>query len=354
MLPLEVLEQAASEMTDFGGTGQSVMEMRHRSADYKPIIEGAQALIRELMGVPDNYKVLFLQGGASLQFAMAPLNLAPPASDGKRRSAGYANTGVWAQKAIQEGSKYVDVHVTASSEDKNFTYIPVVPPVDSSYAYYHICLNNTIFGTKWPAAPAGIGAATPLIADISSCILSEPLDVSRFGMVYAGAQKNLGPAGCTVVILRDDLLRYPPAPDVPVMLRYDTHIKDGSMYNTPPCYAIYMMGLVLAWLKKQGGARGIGQANAQKAAMLYDFLDNSRLFKPVITDRASRSIMNITFITGDADTDSLCVRQAAKAGLVNLAGHRLTGGLRASLYNAMPLEGVKALVRFLQTFEREH
>lgn len=345
MLPQQVLERAAAEMLDANGSGQSVMEMSHRSKDFKPIIDGAEALLRELMGIPDNYKVLFLQGGASLQFSMIPLNLGASAA-GKRR-ASYVDTGVWAGKAAEEAAKYLDARVVASSKDRSYAYIPAAPAADPNDAYYHITWNNTIVGTRWSAIPDT--GAVPLVADISSCILSEPLDVSRFGLLYAGAQKNLGPAGVTVVIIRDDLIGTA-ASETPTMLRYDIHAKEGSMYNTPPCYAVYVLGLVLQWMKANGGVEAMAARNRQKAAMLYEYLDSSKLFRAPV-DREYRSLMNVPFVIGDADMEARCVKEAAVAGLVNLAGHRLVGGLRASIYNAMPAEGVAALVDFLKRFE---
>ena len=348
MLPLPVLERAAAEMTDVNGSGQSVMEMSHRSKDYKPIIENAEALLRELMGIPSNYRVLFLQGGASLQFSMIALNLGAPLN-GVRRRASYVDTGVWAGKAAEEASKYLDAKIVASSKDKSYSYIPAAPAFDPADAYYHITLNNTIVGTVWNSIPDT--GSVPLVADISSCILSEPLDVSRFGLLYAGAQKNLGPAGVTVVIIRDDLIGKH-APETPTMLRYDIHAKDGSMYNTPPCYAIYVIGLVLEWMKAKGGIEAMAKLNREKAAILYDYLDSSALFRsPVVKE--FRSLMNVPFVTGDADQEAVCVKAAASEGLVNLAGHRLVGGLRASIYNAMPKEGVSSLVDFLKRFEKK-
>ncbi len=349
MLPLPVLERAAAEMTDANGSGQSVMEMSHRSKDYKPIIEGAEALLREVMGIPSNYKVLFLQGGASLQFSMIPLNLGAPVG-GARRRASFVDTGVWAGKAAEEASKYLDAKVVASSKDKGYTYIPAAPAADSADAYYHITHNNTIVGTKWSELPET--GEVPLVADISSNILSEPLDVSKFALLYAGAQKNLGPAGVTVVVVRDDLIGKH-APETPTMLRYDIQAKEGSMYNTPPCYSIYILGLVLEWMKASGGVEAMGARNREKAAILYDYLDSSKLFRSPV-EKKYRSLMNVPFVAGDADLEAACVKEAAAEGLVNLAGHRLVGGLRASIYNAMPAEGVAALVDFLKRFEAKN
>jgi phosphoserine aminotransferase len=339
-------------MTDTNGTGQSVMEMSHRSKDFKPIIDKTEALLRELMGIPSNYKVLFLQGGASLQFSMVPLNLAAGDVPGQGKKAVYIDTGVWADKAAKEASKYAAVEVKASSKDKAYTYIPEAPAACAGDAYYHITLNNTIVGTKWDKLP-GTGSV-PLVADISSCILSEPLDVSRFGILYAGAQKNLGPAGTTVVIIREDLIGHAPS-WVPVMLRYDTHAGEGSMYNTPPCYGIYIIGLVLEWIKGLGGLDAITKLNREKAGMFYDFLDSSKMFYSPV-EKPFRSLMNIPFVTmaGDdakkTEQETRFVKEAAAAGLINLAGHRLVGGMRASIYNAMPVDGVKALIEFMKKF----
>jgi phosphoserine aminotransferase len=356
-LPLPVLERAAAEMTDACGSGQSVMEMSHRSKAFKGIIEKTEALLRELMDIPPNYKVLFLQGGASLQFAMVPLNLAAaasPADGGPRKRAVYVETGVWAKKAAAEAAKYADVAVPASSKDRAYSYIPEAPVPDPAAAYYHITLNNTIVGTKWAKLPE-LPGTVPLVSDISSCILSEPLDVSRFGILYAGAQKNLGPAGTTVVIVREDLIGRAPG-WTPVMLRYETHATEGSMYNTPPCYGIYVIGLVLEWLKGLGGVKAMADRNREKAALFYRYLDGSGLFRSPV-EEPFRSLMNIPFTasvedeTRRKDLEDRFVSEAAAAGLVNLAGHRLVGGMRASIYNAMPLEGVKALIAFMERFE---
>jgi len=354
VLEKAVLEKAAAEMTDTNGTGQSVMEMSHRSKDFKPIIEKTEALLRELMGIPGNYKVLFLQGGASLQFSMIPLNLAAGDMPGQGKKASYVDTGIWSDKAIKEASKYAAVEVKASSKDKAYTYIPDAPAPSADDAYYHITLNNTIVGTKWDKLPNT--GSVPLIADASSCILSEPLDVSKFGLIYAGAQKNLGPAGTTLVIIREDLIKK--TPDwVPVMLRYDTHAGEGSMYNTPPCYGIYIIGLVLDWLKKLGGVEAIGKLNREKAKLFYDYLDSSNLFYSPV-QKEFRSLMNIPFVTTEQDEakkteiETRFVKEAAAAGLINLAGHRLVGGMRASIYNAMPIEGVKELISFMDKFKK--
>ena len=350
-LPLEVLERAAAEMCDANGSGQSVMEMSHRSKDFKPIIERAESLLRELMGIPANYRVLFLQGGASLQFTMVPMNLA---AGSPCRKAAFVDTGVWSDKAIKEAKKLVPVEVRASSKDRAYSYIPKAPAAGADDAYYHITLNNTIVGTKWAEIPDTAGV--PLVADISSCILSEPLDVSRFGLLYAGAQKNLGPAGVTVVIIRDDLIGH--APDsTPSMLRYDVMAEEGSMYNTPPCFAIYVVSLVLEWLRKLGGVGEIARMNVEKAGLLYRHLENSKLFASPV-EKPFRSLMNIPFVAkidDDAkrtELETRFVKEAAAKGLVNLAGHRLVGGMRASVYNAMPADGVRALISFMEEFEK--
>jgi len=352
-LPLPVLEKAAAEMTDTNGTGQSVMEMSHRSKDFKPIIEKTEALLRELMGIPSNYKVLFLQGGASLQFSMIPLNLAAGGAPGGGKKCSYIDTGIWADKAAKEAAKYAAVDVRASSKDKAYTYIPAPPAPAADDAYYHITLNNTIVGTKWDKLPDT--GSVPLVSDISSCILSEPLDVGKFGILYAGAQKNLGPAGTTVVIVHEDLIGK--APEwTPLLLRYDIHAAEGSMYNTPPCYGIYIIGLVLEWLKNLGGVEAMGKINREKAGLLYDYLENSKMFYSPV-DKQYRSLMNIPFIPNEQDEakkgeiEKRFVKEAAAAGLINLAGHRLVGGMRASIYNAMPLDGVKALIGFMKKFE---
>jgi len=353
-LPVAVLEKAAAEMCDANGTGQSVMEMSHRSKDFKPIFEKTEALLRELMGIPSNYKVLFLQGGASLQFSMIPLNLAmAPGAEGKK--AVYIDTGIWSDKAIKEAQKFAafEVDVRASSKDRSYTYIPDAPAATPGDSYYHITLNNTIVGTKWADIPDT--GDVPLIADVSSCILSEPLDVSKFGLLYAGAQKNLGPAGVTLVIIREDLIGHA-RPNTPSTLRYDVLAKENSMYNTPPCFAIYMVGLVLEWLKNLGGVPAIAKINQEKADLLYRYLDNSKLFSAPV-EKPFRSLMNIPFVPKvedeekRAELETRFVKEAVAADLVNLAGHRLVGGMRASIYNAMPMDGVKALIRFMEKFE---
>jgi phosphoserine aminotransferase len=329
------------------------MEMSHRSKDFKPIIEKTESLLRGLMGIPANYKVLFLQGGASLQFSMVPLNLAAGDAPGKGKKAAYIDTGIWSDKAIKEAAKYISVEVRASSKDKAYTYIPDAPAPASDDAYYHITQNNTIVGTKWDKTPDT--GSVPLISDASSCILSEPLDVSKFGILYAGAQKNLGPAGTTVVIIREDLIGH--APEwTPAMLRYDIHAAEGSMYNTPPCYGIYIIGLVLDWVKQLGGVEAVARLNREKADMFYDYLDNSKMFYSPV-EKKYRSLMNIPFIPKEKDEakkgeiETRFVKEAAAVGLLNLAGHRLVGGMRASIYNAMPIEGVKALIDFMKKFE---
>ncbi len=349
MLPQAVLEKAASEMLDYQGSGQSVMEMSHRSKTYQAIIDEAEALLREVLNIPDNYKVLFLQGGGSTQFAMIPLNLK------KNGKADYVITGQWAKKAAAEARKYLDVNVVASSADTTFTYIPKLDPATFSKDadYFYICLNNTIYGTHYSPEQLPDTGDIPLVTDASSCILSEPMDVSKFGLIFAGAQKNMGPAGVTVVIIRDDLIREVPE-TVPTMLTYKTHADNGSMYNTPPCYSIYMVKLVLEWLKNDiGGVEKMHEINKAKAAKLYEFLDNSKLFKGTV-EKDSRSLMNVPFVTGDKDLDAKFVAEAAKAGLVNLKGHRTVGGMRASIYNAMPMEGVDALIDFMKKFEAEN
>jgi phosphoserine aminotransferase len=353
-LPLSVLEKAASEMTDTNGTGQSVMEMSHRSRDFKPIIEKTEALLRELMGIPSNYKVLFLQGGASLQFSMIPLNLAAGEQGAAKKRAAYVETGVWARKAAEEASKYVEAATLACSGDRSYTYIPEAPAPDPEDAYYHITLNNTIVGTKWAVLPET--GKVPLAADISSCILSEPLDVSKFGILYAGAQKNLGPAGTTVVIIREDLIGHAPS-WTPALLRYDIHAGEASMYNTPPCYGIYVIGLVLEWLKARGGVEAMAGINREKAELFYGYLESSPNFRSPV-EKPFRSLMNIPFVPGEADPErrsaleTRFLRESTAAGLVNLAGHRLVGGMRASIYNAMPIDGVRALIRFMEKFDK--
>ena len=348
MLPEAVLEKAAAEMLDYEGSGQSVMEMSHRSKVYQSIIDKTEALLREIMNIPENYKVLFLQGGASSQFAMVPMNLMT--GSGK---ADYIVTGQWAKKAFKEAARYGDAKAVASSEDKTFSYIPKLtkenfrPDAD----YVHICMNNTIYGTVYKDLPDT--GDVPLVADISSCVLSEPIDVTKFGVLYAGAQKNMAPSGVTVVIVREDLIGK--AMDItPTMFNYQTHADNGSMFNTPPCYTIYVMKLVLEWIKENfGGLEKMKELNEKKAALLYDFLDNSKLFKGTVVPE-DRSLMNVPFITGNDELDAKFVKESTAAGFVNLKGHRSVGGMRASIYNAMPVEGVEKLVAFMQKFEEEN
>ena len=347
VLPEEVLKEAAAEMLDYQGCGMSVMEMSHRSSVFQEIIETAEADIRELMHIPDNYKVLFLQGGASQQFAMIPMNLM------KNKVADYIVTGQWAKKAAKEAEKYGEVHVIASSEDKTFSYIPDCSDLDISEDadYVYICENNTIYGTKFKELPNTKGKT--LVADVSSCFLSEPVDVSKYAIIYGGVQKNIGPAGVVIVIIREDLIREDVLPETPTIMRYDVQAKAGSLYNTPPCYGIYICGKVFKWLKKQGGLEAMKERNERKAKILYDYLDQSRLFHGTVR-KEDRSIMNVPFVTGDKDLDTLFVKEAEAAGFVNLKGHRTVGGMRASIYNAMPIEGVEALVAFMKKFEEEN
>ncbi len=347
MLPLEVLETAANEMLEYGESGQSVMEMSHRSKVYDAIIKTAEADLREVMNIPDNYEVLFLQGGASTQFAMIPMNLM-----NKNKKADFVVTGQWANKAYKEAARYGEAKVIASSADKTYSYIPKLNKEDFTpdADYFHICMNNTIYGTKWNELPDT--GDVPLVADISSCILSEPIDVSKFGLLYAGAQKNVAPAGLTIVIVRKDLLGN--AMDItPTMLNYVTHAENESMFNTPPCYTIYVAGLTLKWIKKLGGLEKMAEINKKKAAILYDFLDNSKLFKGTVV-KEDRSLMNVPFVTGNEELDAKFVKEATAAGFVNLKGHRSVGGMRASIYNAMPIEGVEKLVEFMAKFEKEN
>ena len=363
-LPEEVLNACAAEMLDYNGTGQSVMEMSHRSKAYEPIIQDAEAMVRKLMKVPDNYKVLFVQGGGSTQFAMVAENLG--IHTGK---AAYIETGVWAKKAAAEAKKLgVEVDIIASSKDKNYSYIPKVEKIEGDYDYAYICFNNTIMGTHYEYIPDT--GKIPLVADISSCVLSEPLDVSKFGLLFAGAQKNLAPAGVTLVIIREDLICEPEAcrAGTPTMLCYKTHADNDSMYNTPPCYTIYVLGKVLHWIEANGGAEGMLKRNKEKADYLYNYLDNNEgNFYHATTEVGSRSLMNVPFLTkystGATDEASVAkekeindkfVKAAAAAGLVNLKGHRLVGGMRASIYNAMTLDGVKALVEFMKKFAAEN
>ena len=347
MLPLEVLEKAQAEMLDYEGSGQSVTEMSHRSKVFDQIIKDAEKLFREILNVPDNYKVLFLQGGASTQFAAIPLNFMN--GSGK---ADYIVTGVWAKKAWQEAQKYGAARKVASSEDKVFTYIPKVrrEDFDPEADYVYMCMNNTIYGTKYPYIPDT--GDIPLIADVSSCFLSEPLDVTKFAMIYGGAQKNIAPAGLVVAVIREDMLGR--ARDIcPTMLDYKVQADADSLYNTPPCYTIYMCKLVLEWIQKMGGLEGIKANNEKKAKILYDFLDRSKMFRSPVNPE-DRSLMNVPFVTGNDELDAKCVKEAAAEGLINLKGHRSVGGLRASIYNAMPVEGVEKLVAFLADFEQRY
>ena len=347
VLPEEVLREAADEMLDYKGTGMSVMEMSHRSKAYETIIKEAEADIRELMNIPDNYKVLFLQGGASQQFAMIPMNLM------KNKKAAYIVTGQWAKKAYQEAKLYGDAVEVASSADKTFSYIPDCSdldiPEDADYVY--ICENNTIYGTKFKELPNTPGHT--LVAEVSSCFLSEPVDVTKYGVIYGGVQKNIGPAGVVIVIIREDLITEDVLPGTPTMLRYKIHADNGSLYNTPPAYGIYICGKVFKWLKKQGGLAAMKERNEKKAKILYDFLDQSKLFKGTVVPK-DRSLMNVPFVTGNEELDAKFVKEAAAAGFVNLKGHRTVGGMRASIYNAMPIEGVEKLVEFMKKFEEEN
>ncbi len=347
MLPLEVLEKAQKEMCEYPGAGMSVMEMSHRSKEYDEIIKGCEALVRELMHVPDNYKVLFLQGGGSSQFTMVPMNLG-----NKNKKCDIVVTGQWAKKAMQEAKRYITVNEIASSQDKTFSYIPKLDKATFSKDadYFYICLNNTIYGTKFNELPDT--GDVPLVADISSMIMSEELDVSKFGLLFAGAQKNLGPAGVTLVIVREDLLGN--TMDItPTMFDYQLHADNDSLYNTPPTYGIYIMKLVLEWIKEKGGVAAVEKINREKAELLYNFLDNSKLFKGTVA-KEDRSLMNVPFVTGNEELDAKFVKESKAAGLMNLKGHRSVGGMRASIYNAMPIEGVQALVDFMKKFEEEN
>ena len=347
VLPEEVLKEAAAEMLDYKGTGMSVMEMSHRSKAFETIINEAEADIRELMNIPDNYKVLFLQGGANLQFSMVPMNLM------KNKVADYIITGQWAKKAYKEAQKYGKANAIASSEDKTFSYIPDCSdlPVSEDADYVYICENNTIYGTKFKTLPNTKGKT--LVADVSSCFLSEPVDVTKYGIIYGGVQKNIGPAGVVIVIIREDLITEDVLPGTPTMCQYKTHSDAKSLYNTPPAYGIYICGKVFKWLKAKGGLAAMKEYNEKKAKILYDYLDESRLFKGTV-EKKDRSLMNVPFVTGDADLDALFVKEAAAAGFVNLKGHRSVGGMRASIYNAMPIEGVEKLVAFMKEFEEAH
>ena len=347
MLPEEVLKTAAAEMLDYHGSGMSVMEMSHRSKVYQGIIDEAEADLRKLIGIPENYKVLFLQGGATLQFALIPMNFMV---NGK---ADYINTGVWTKKAIKDAKLFGEVNVIASGEANNFKSIPDVKGLkfDKDADYVYICDNNTIFGSKYKEYPET--GDIPLICDMSSCFLSEPIDVKKFGLIYAGAQKNVGPAGVTILIIRDDLLARTPRNPLPAYLDYRIHAENGSMYNTPPTYGIYICGLVFKWLLANGGLEARKKANEEKAAILYNYLDHSKLFTPYV-DKKDRSLMNVTVRTPSDELDAEFLEGAKKYKFTNLKGHRLTGGLRASIYNAMPIEGVKALVAYMKEFEEAH
>ena len=347
VLPEEVLKEAQEEMLDYRGCGMSVMEMSHRSKVFQNIIDEAEADLRDLMGIPSNYKVLFLQGGASLQFSMIPMNRM------KNGVADYIVTGQWAKKAYAEAQKYGKANKIASSEDKTFSYIPDCSdlPISPDADYVYICENNTIYGTKYKKLPNTKGKT--LVADVSSCFLSEPVNVSDYGIIYGGVQKNIGPAGMVISIVRDDLITDNVLPGTPTMMKFKTHADAGSLYNTPNCYCIYMCGKVFKWLKKMGGLEVMKQRNEEKAKLLYDFLDQSKLFKGTVVPE-DRSLMNVPFITGNADLDAKFVKESKEAGLENLKGHRTVGGMRASIYNAMPKEGVEALVAFMKKFEEEN
>ncbi len=347
MLPEAVLKEAAAEMLDYQGTGMSVMEMSHRSKAFDNIIKEAEADLRDLMNIPDNYKVLFLQGGASQQFAAVPMNLM------KNGVADYIITGQWAKKAYEEAKKYGKAVAVASSADKTFSYIPDCSdlPIDEDADYVYICHNNTIYGTTYHKLPNTKGKI--LVADMSSDILSQPVNVEDYGMIYFGVQKNVGPAGVVVAIIREDLIRDDVMPFTPTMLKYKTQADNDSLYNTPPCYGIYICGKVFKWVKSLGGLEAMKERNEKKAAILYDFLDSSELFKGTVV-KGDRSLMNVPFVTGDADLDAKFVKEATAAGFVNLKGHRTVGGMRASIYNAMPIEGVEKLVEFMKKFEEEN
>lgn len=344
VLPEEVLREAAEEMMDYKGCGMSVMEMSHRSKVFDEIIKEAEADLRDLMNIPDNYKVLFLQGGASQQFAAVPMNLM------KNKKAGYIITGQWAKKAFAEAKIYGEAVELASSADKTFSYIPDCSdlPITDDMDYVYICENNTIYGTKFKELPNTKGV--DLVADVSSCFLSEPVDVNKYAIIYGGVQKNVGPAGVVIAIIREDLITDDVLPGTPTMLKYKTQADNDSLYNTPPCYGIYICGKVFKWLKKMGGLEVMKQKNEEKAKILYDFLDESEMFKGTVV-KEDRSLMNVPFVTGDADLDAKFVKEAKAAGFENLKGHRSVGGMRASIYNAMPKEGVEKLVAFMKEFE---
>lgn len=344
VLPEEVLREAQEEMLDYRGCGMSVMEMSHRSSVFQQIIDEAESDLRQLMNIPKEYKVLFLQGGASLQFAMIPMNLM------KNRVADYIVTGQWAKKAYQEAQKYGKANKIASSEDQTFSYIPDCSdlPVSPDADYVYICENNTIYGTKFKELPNTKGKL--LVSDVSSCFLSEPVDVSKYGILYGGVQKNIGPAGMVIAIVREDLITEDVLPGTPTMMMYKTHADAGSMYNTPNCWSIYMCGKVFQWLKRMGGLSVMKERNEEKAKILYDFLDSSKMFRGTVVPK-DRSLMNVPFVTGDSELDAKFVKEAKAAGFENLKGHRTVGGMRASIYNAMPKEGVEALVAFMKEFE---
>ena len=346
VLPEAVLKEAAAEMLDYRGTGMSVMEMSHRSKSYDDIIKTAESDLRDLLHIPDNYRVLFMQGGASQQFAMVPMNLM------KNRVADYIITGQWAKKAYKEAGMYGQANAVASSADKTFSYIPDCSdlPISENADYVYICENNTIYGTKFWKLPDTKGK--DLVADQSSCFLSEPVDVTKYGLIFAGAQKNVGPAGTVIAIIRENLIREDVLERTPTMLRYKTHADADSLYNTPPTYGIYICGKVFKWLKEMGGLEEMKKRNEKKAKLLYDFLDQSRLFKGTV-EKKDRSLMNVPFITGNEEMDALFVKESKEAGLENLKGHRTVGGMRASIYNAMPMEGVEKLVAFMDEFEKK-
>ena len=347
VLPEEVLSSAAAEMLDYQGTGMSVMEMSHRSAAFKGIIETAEQDIRDLMNIPDNYRVLFLQGGATQQFAAIPMNLM------QNKVADYIVSGNWSKKAFKEAKLYGDARCIASSEDENFTYVPDVDGLtfspDADYVY--ICQNETVYGNRYTKLPET--GDIPLVSDVSSCFLSEPVDVTKYGMLYGGVQKNIGPAGVVIAVIREDLMTEDVLPGTPTMLRYKTHADNGSMYNTSPAYGIYICGKVFQWLLSMGGLEAIRERNVAKAKVLYDFLDASQLFHGTVVKK-DRSLMNVPFVTGDAELDAKFVKAAEAAGFVSLKGHRTVGGMRASIYNAMPMEGVVKLVQFMERFEKEN
>jgi len=347
VLPEEVLKEAAEEMLDYKGSGMSVMEMSHRSKVYEEIIQEAEKDLRDLVNIPDNYKVLFLQGGASLQFAMVPMNLM------KNRVADYIITGQWAKKAYEEAKLYGTANAIASSADKTFSYIPDCSdlPISENADYVYICENNTIYGTKFKKLPNTKGKT--LVADVSSCFLSEPIDVTKYGLLFAGAQKNVGPAGVVIAIIREDLIPEETLPGTPTMMKYKIHAENKSLYNTPPCYGIYICGKVFKWIKNVGGLEAMKAHNEKKAKILYDFLDNSKLFRGTVV-KEDRSLMNVPFVTGSEELDAKFVKEAKAAGFENLKGHRTVGGMRASIYNAMPIEGVERLVEFMEKFEREN